>query len=230
MRTPQPRGTRGSLKWLQQLVEWQPALLREALLQRGATQERSTIEWRSPRLTDDWAEYRDRSCLELLGISRIAPALESFWPARGPQWDALGVDAENAVYLIEAKAHAGELASSCAAENPVSRRRIAESLEWAMAELGASPAADWMNGYYQCANRITWHRFLRRQGVDSRLVFLYFTGDEDVDGPANESEWDPIIGDMKTALGFAAGARIDGVYEVFVDVAGLSVPRVGDRQ
>lgn len=68
------------------------------------------INWRSPLAADDYAEYRDDTFLELLGIGDRC-SLDSFWPRGGPQWDALGIAEGGDLVLVEAKAHVNELYS-----------------------------------------------------------------------------------------------------------------------
>src|SRR5688572_174877 len=102
MRVPQTEGSAGSLKWIQRAVNDRPFVLQEALHKAGFA--KSGIEWRSPLRDDAWAEYRDDTFLEKIGHKDLAPALGQFWPARGPQWDALAV-ADDEVLLVEAKAH-----------------------------------------------------------------------------------------------------------------------------
>lgn len=95
-RYPQDRGEKGSLKWIQAFVNERPRELDDAMraASRGGIQ--TPIEWLSPLETDDYAEYRDGAFLEKLDISLEKPSLSDFWPRRGPQWDALAVDATGA--------------------------------------------------------------------------------------------------------------------------------------
>lgn len=58
-RNPQPDGQNGSLKWLQRLVENNPALLAGCVRAASGRMPDWTIDWVSPRQHDDWAEYRD---------------------------------------------------------------------------------------------------------------------------------------------------------------------------
>jgi hypothetical protein len=76
---------------------------------------------------------------------------------------------------VEAKAHVGEMTSSCSAM-PKSREQIVRSLDQVKKELGAVEEADWLKGYYQLANRLAHHWFLRQHGVDAWLVLIQFTG------------------------------------------------------
>ena len=108
-RVSQPVGGRGSLKWIQRAVnEAWPALNQPILNVIGKDQ---SIDWRSPIEGDDFAEYRDGAFLERLGLAHLKSELAAFWPARGPQWDALGVTSAGTVLLVEAKSHIAEMCS-----------------------------------------------------------------------------------------------------------------------
>ncbi len=108
-RHSQPRGTKGSLKWIQDLVNLHPAVLDEAI-------ESDPVEWRSPLADDDYAEYRDQAFLDRLGVTLLARPLQTFWPRSGPRWDALGLVLGQRVVLVEAKAHLPEVESLTRAE------------------------------------------------------------------------------------------------------------------
>jgi hypothetical protein len=84
-RIPQPAGLRGSLKCIQKAVNAHPDVL-DAPLRTALGARR--IDWRSPLLSDDFAEYRDGDFLKRLGFEPLTNERERFWPARGPQWDA----------------------------------------------------------------------------------------------------------------------------------------------
>ena len=59
-RFPQPAGEKGSLRWIQRLVNQYPDVLDSAI---GIGQ----IEWRSPQANDAFAEYRDQAFIDRLG-------------------------------------------------------------------------------------------------------------------------------------------------------------------
>lgn len=225
MRVPQLTDRPGSLHWVQRLVGNRPDLAEAPLRAAHALPPGAALDWVSPRAADDWAEYRDGDFLGVLGLADFAPELRAFWPARGPQWDALGRNrgTDGTVVLVEAKAHAGELASSCAAESPSSRARIAAALDRTRAALGAAPASDWLNGYYQYANRLAHLHFLRAEcGVPAHLLCVYFVGDTQMRGPATEAEWMAPLAAVYQHLGFAPGAAIPGVVNAFVPVEALA--------
>src|SRR5690349_21673414 len=123
MRIEQPRGKRGSLKWIQKLVQYHPSLLDARLQDVGALEVGGSLTWVSPLDSDQFAEYRDEDFLDRLGLGRHAKELRAFWPNRGPQWDGLATNGNGKVFLFEAKAHAAEMASTCQAGS-ASRQRI----------------------------------------------------------------------------------------------------------
>ncbi len=218
MRIEQKEGTKGSLKFIQQLIARRPMLMADHLVAAGAIPSGSTVTWLSPLPADQWAEYRDEAFLERIGHPELAAALKRFWPARGPQWDGLA-KAGDVVLLVEAKAHVGELASSCAAESPVSRDLITKSLDATKRALGAKAVADWMNGYYQLANRLAHLSFLRERGVNARLVLLQFTGDTGMPTESTPEAYETAYSAAMTHLGFDSAVTIPGVVHIYIDVA-----------
>lgn len=222
MRVPQPVGDKGSLMWVQRLVARRPDLAEAPLRAAGALAPGVRLRWVSPREDDEHAEYRDVSFLEALGLADLAPRLRAFWPARGPQWDALARADDGTVVLVEAKAHAAELASSCAATSPA-REQIAAALERTRAALGAAPGGDWLKEYYQSANRLAHLHFLRAEcGVPAWLLNVYFVGDRDVRGPETAADWVAPLAAARAHLGLAPDAEVPGLVSAFVSVGDLA--------
>ncbi len=217
MRVVQPEGKRGSLKWIQRLVASRPELCDTQLRAQGAPLGGSTLEWLSPKREDDWAEYRDATFLRHIGHPELINALRDFWPRGGPQWDGLARDTSQAIYLFEAKARVGEMASSCQA-SPQSRAQIKTALNEAKVAFGAAPSADWLAGYYQYANRLAHLYFLRRAGLNAWLVFLYFVNDQEMQGPDSEEMWNSHLEVVHNQLGLSQRVSIPGVANVFIDV------------
>jgi hypothetical protein len=218
VRVKQTQGSRGSLKWIQRLVENHPDILNEKLRRMGALEAGRRLEWLSPLRNDDWAEYRDAQFLRRIGAGHLARELKSFWPRRGPQWDALAQDGSGRVFLVEAKAHAAELASSCQA-GAVSKEHVLRALDATKVAFGVPSNSDWLSGYYQYANRLAHLHFLRHHGVEAFLMFLYFVGDAEMKGPSLEDEWKPSIRNAHTHLGLPTSEQ--GVLTVFQDVRSL---------
>ena len=218
-RIPQPAGQRGSLKWIQRAVneDW-PSLSQPILERIGGA---GAIDWRSPLASDDHAEYRDAAFLDRLDLPHLNPALAEFWPARGPQWDALGRTSQGDILLIEAKAHVGEICSPASAASEVSRRRIVERLDataaWLGARLGHAP---WSEIFYQLANRISHLHWLQTQGVRAWLVLVNFVGDGEMGGPATPEAWHAAYQVAFHVMGLSKRHRLaQYVVEIFPDVS-----------
>ncbi|MEO5589385.1 MAG: hypothetical protein ABIS03_07345 [Gemmatimonadaceae bacterium] len=228
-RVPQYAGTRGSLKWIQRLVELNPSVLTDAIRAGIGEAPDWTVDWVSPRQRDQWAEYRDAGFLLQLDLPGLIPDLKAFWPPGGPQWDALGKTSGKTsgkgVVLVEAKAHLDELTSNCGAGEK-SRIRIDAALALTKTKLSAPDGADWTYRYYQYANRLAHLEFLRSKGVRSWLVFLYFYGDAEMGGPMSPEEWTEQLGAVYRYLGYKGGLLSRGVVNVFLPVEALTAPVV----
>jgi hypothetical protein len=218
MRIPQVKAARGSLRWMQEFCASASNPIERAIREALTLDEQVGLDWRSPNASDDYAEYRDATFLRQVGLSRLEANLASFWPPLGPQWDGLAVTADDKVLLVEAKAHLGELVSSCAA-GAKSLDMIERSFALAKRYYGASTDSDWTTAFYQYANRLAHLYFLRQHGVDAHLVFIYFINDSDMRGPTSRAEWAPVLDDCYRALGLEREQRIPGVHSVFIDVA-----------
>jgi hypothetical protein len=214
-RFPQPTGTRGSQKWIQQVINERPHLLNRLILPHIPNI--SAIEWLSPLASDDFAEYRDRAFLERVGIGRLSGALAEFWPTRGPQWDALGKTDKEGILLVEAKAHISEVCSPPTHATGISRQKIEQALGQTISSLGAKPCAPWTDVFYQYANRLAHLHFLRTmQNQSAWLVFVYFVGDSDMEGPATEGEWRAALTVIKRIMGLSERNELGPfVLEVF---------------
>jgi hypothetical protein len=213
-RIPRARALKGSQRWLQEFVGRGDSRLDAPLLDATAS---SGIEWLSPIECDDFAEYQDGDFLRRLGLSPSALNLEGFWPRLGPVWDGLAVTDKGVVVLLEAKAHAGEMSSRWKATSPQSIDLITRSLEGTAVAFGSGLTPAWTEAYYQYANRLAHLRFLRDlSGVPTALVFVYFTGDDDMDGPGSAEEWEGHLESVRVALGLPVD--LSGVVDVFVDI------------
>ena len=85
-RVRQPAGHKGSLRWIQKLVNEHANVL-DGAIGSGPIDDKLNVK-----------------------LSKVP--LPKFWPARGPQWDALGCAQFGEVILVEAKAHVSEIMSS----------------------------------------------------------------------------------------------------------------------
>lgn len=222
MRCVETGPARGSLRWIRHAVNETSAVLDGHIIQSSRLSAGNTINWLSPLSSDDYAEYRDESFLDLLGIRLEKTPLKAFWPRRGPQWDALARTSEGDVLLVEAKANIPEIVSPGTGASDASRKRIEESLEQTKSFLGVDPSIPWSGKLYQYANRLA-HLYLLRElnDIPAWLVFVYFVGDPDTSGPNSEDEWKAALTVAKRVLGLGRNPMNKYVIEVFVDVRDL---------
>lgn len=82
--------------------------------------------------------------------------------------------------------------------------------------VGAAIWPTWMTRYYQYANRLAHLHFLRDVGVSASLLFNYFSGDVDVQGPKRREECLVALEAIHRSLGLAGAP--DGNMNCFVDV------------
>lgn len=218
-RHPQKSGTRGSLRWIQEFVNGRAPELQAAIQHASGDRIQGPIEWVSPLEEDGFAEYRDGSFLEKLGVELTKRPLDSFWPPKGPQWDALGRNACGASILVEAKANIPELITSPTGAGSASKERIDAALKEVAEGLGTSASCDWSGTFYQYANRLA-HLYLLSElnKLDCWLVFVYFIGDADVNGPQTEGEWKAALEVLHGALGLKRHAFLNRKVDVFLDV------------
>lgn len=217
---PNPNG-KGSLKLVQTLINDYPHVLNNKLPIVG------NIEkcWVSPLKEDEYAEYRDQQFIKRIKIQdQLSLILEEFWPMLGPQWDALGKTLNNDVLLVEAKANLLELQSSATdASKKDSIQLIRQSLEKTKAYIKANSNADWAEKYYQYSNRIA-HLFYLRvlNQIPAYLIFIYFIGDESVNGPTTKSEWETAIQKVHDTLGIPEKHPLkEYILDIFIDIKEL---------
>ena len=218
-RHPQPRGERGSLRWIQEFVNDRRETLDSAIVSASGQRIQRPIRWLSPLADDDYAEYRDDAFLGKLDIKTKVRPLADFWPKRGPQWDALGRDATGARVLLEAKANIPEIISSQTAAGSESKTLIDRSFREVAVHLNAGTSSDWSGTFYQYANRLANLYLLHEvNGVDAWLVFVYFVGDDDVQGPGSEAEWKAAIQVLHGALGLKDHPLLSRVVNVYLHI------------
>lgn len=220
-RFPQHRGQRGSLKWVQLLVNDCPELIDVPLRQACLLPSGAQISWFSPLFDDEFAEYRDEQFLDRLGISLERRSLRAFWPRWGPQWDGLGRSDSGECFLVESKAHVRELISPGTRASCQSKMLIDGSLKEVQSFLGVRPLVDWSEILYQYTNRLA-HLYLLRElnDIPAYMVFVYFVGDRGMGGPATPGEWKSAIQVVKQLLCLRENHRLSKfVVDVFIDVA-----------
>ncbi len=218
-RLKQACAVKGSQRWLQRLVNDAPDVLREHLAGPLGLSVGDHIEWLSPRVGDDYAEYRDESFLDRLGIELRDRPLGRFWPTRGPVWDGLAKTVRGDLLLVEAKAHIPEIVSTpCRAEG-ASMDLIRRSLEETCGYLHGGDGHDWTARFYQYTNRLA-HLYLLRvlNGLPAWLVLFCFVGDEEVGGPETPDEWRGALALLDAYLGLRRHRLSPFVLHLMIDV------------
>lgn len=209
--------TLGSRMYIQDIVNDNPQYLNKLILSSSislATYVRQEPEWVSPLEKDPltekkYKEYRDDGFLWPIKQAFLYKKLGDFWPAGGPQWDALatvkGKDGTNGVLIVEAKANIPELGGptyACGAESPKSLDKIKRSFASVKIELGVTPDADWMGDYYQYANRLAHLYFLHVIcQVPTWLVYVYFIGGRKVSSLSSAEDWQNELNKRRETLG-----------------------------
>jgi hypothetical protein len=159
----------------------------------------------------------------------------NFWPQTGnvPNWDAVGRLESNSTVeylLVEAKAHVEELHSSCGASKKGGLSMIQDTLEATIrAHNFTADVDDWLRPYYQYANRLAHLHFLLKTNIPTRLVFIYFCGDNWGDKklpngslpkcPRTAQQWDEHVKAVHQRLGMSGKSELEErVHSLFLHV------------
>ena len=218
MKVPQQSGPKGSLKWIQSLINDYPDIIDQHLLNYFEL-DANRIEWVSPIKQSNYEEYRDDDFLKVLGLDNYKKMLDKFWPKRGPQWDALGkINSEKGVFLVEAKANIPEIISEVKAKSSISIYKIQNSLSLVRDYLNCKSSLSWESLFYQYANRIAHLYFLRNVcKLNAYLVFIYFVNDYSHIS-TSEEEWKGALRLQKLLMGLTAHKLQKYISELFIDV------------
>jgi hypothetical protein len=201
-RRKRPPVTTRSEHWLRRVVNEETETLDARVCGAFGWDSRERIEWRSPLVADEFAEYFDQSFLDRLDVASLKVPLEDFWPASGPRWDGLARTASGKVILVEAKAYIEEAVDFGTRGSPPSKAKIVAALSAAKAAFGVPVDAPWEAPFYQYANRLAHLHFLRGlNDQDAYLLFLYFAEAPDVPRPCSTAQWEGAIRLSERALG-----------------------------
>lgn len=191
------KGKAGSLIDFRIAVE-NHEVLDSSILALNKDWEEGKINWYSPQkdktspIEDTWCkEFKDKSFWD----GKLDKDSNSFWnemgnpninrnswPKGGPSWDGIAVltdkNGEKILLLFEAKAHKGELSSSCSATDIGSIEVISKHLNETKKSLGLDENVDWMKRYYQFANRLAFLNDLQKENkIKVALICVYFAND-----------------------------------------------------
>jgi hypothetical protein len=198
------RAYAGSQRQIQAYVNQSPAKLSSRIAEVFSDVQvcADEIEWVSPLARDGYAEYRDGDFLRSVGLSQYSSQLASFWPRRGPCWDALA-RYKNGCILVEAKSHVAEIYGGGCAASEKSLAAIRASLVATKQWLRVPEDADWLGHLYQSANRYAYlYFFLEVAKVPCYLVNVYFRDDPRT--PTSEDEWRNAVVAVNRELQLAA--------------------------
>lgn len=213
---------RGSLKDIQVLVNKNQDLIDNLIKSSFNELANQQIIWTSPIEQDDFAEYRDNEFLVKVGLDPTEIKLDDFWPAKGPQWDALAKTTGGHVILVEAKANIPEIVSPGTSASKNSRTIIDKSLKETKTFLNLTNDIDWSGKYYQYTNRLAHLFFLRvKCNKPTFLVNVYFIGDDTVSGPKTKQEWEAALKVLHTYLGLTRHRLSEYMTDIFIDVKDL---------
>ena len=196
------------------------------------------IEWVVPLESGKFAEARDRTMLSALKLDHLAADLLSFWPARGPVWDALAIcrltDGKDGVLLAEGKSYPREMYSSGTQAGKSGSDRatanlhqIERAIAWVQGRLGVPlDVKRWLDpldsekpssSLYQTANRLAYAVWLRSHGIEAWVCHLLFVDDK-LHHPTSRSDWDEALKKADRELGiegrnfpFAGHAFLDAL-------------------
>ena len=227
MRAVETKDARGSLHWIRTFVNERTDVLDQAVRSACQFDRGVAIDWVSPLANDEFAEYRDQDFLERLNVSLPVVSLKEYWPNMGPQWDALARTSEGAILLVEAKANVPEIVSPGTGASADSRQLIEQSLSATKAYLGVKSDILWSGKLYQYANRIA-HLYLMRElnKIPTYMVFIYFIGDKNVNGPESVEEWKAAITVAKRVLGLSGKSKLAKyIADVYIDVRNVTAVR-----
>lgn len=183
------------------------------------------VEWLDfPLRGNDGPIDAEWTGLDFLADADTQAAWRSFWPqgAGIQNWDAVArIEIEGRLewLLVEAKAHCGEIGSSCGAKPEGGLAQIRTALDATKTALGVEAERDWLRGYYQFCNRLAVLHFLGTQGVAAHLLMIYFTGDVNGDRacPKDAAGWQAAIAAQDAHVGLPQGHSLEArVHKVFL--------------
>ena len=161
-------------------------------------------------------------------LSKIKNSWDKYWPSstKSQNWDGI-FKVGSTWYLVEAKAHAGEVKSQCKAESSESRELILKAFEDTIKWLNSSSnPQDWLKdnfNSYQLANRLAFINFCRKNNIDAKLMYVSFVNGyspkikTDEKSIKTAKEWNEIWKKEYTELGITQ-ERLNGIlYNLTID-------------
>lgn len=172
------------------------------------------------------SEWEGLSFLQVTS-PRVFAKWNSTWPTSGSQqcWDAIArletSEGQSEWLLVEAKARLEESKKGTDAKENGGLPKIRNNLEALKAKLGIPAAHDWLNPYYQYANRLFVLDFLLSQGVPARLLHVCFLGDTHSGKkcPKTPKDWEDEFKKIYSHLGLKDGMKLlDHVHRLYLSI------------
>ena len=160
-------------------------------------------------------------------FKQIKTAWSEFWPRSGKKqnWDAILLHDDEYV-LVEAKAHLEEIESTCGA-SPKSKEMINEAMKATRDSFGINSQNDWLEKYYQLANRLAFVKFMLDNGIKASLLYVYFINGYDKRKIGNgqvenksvktRKDWEVSIDTQDNYLGIQGTIAENFISKIFVD-------------
>jgi hypothetical protein len=96
---------------------------------------------------------------------------------------------------------------------------IQKSLAATKSYMKVKDQTDWSGKYYQFTNCLAHLYFLRvLNKIPAYLIFVYFIGDDSVNGPKTGAEWNAALTVMMTYFGLGNHRLSQYIANVFIDV------------
>lgn len=176
------RGEKGSRFWIQQLVNSNSEYLNNELVKIDPSI--GNITWISPLVADDYLELKTEDISDMAEKYdikfKIPDSILSFWPPNGPYWDAVGIDDNNTLLLVECKAHRAETRSACRSISNKSKLKMREAMKktcFNITNTSIFPENVWFNEYFQLANKLSFLYHLNKAGIKTKLILLNILDD-----------------------------------------------------
>lgn len=166
-----------------------------------------------------------------IDTDKLAEKWGNYWPKTGhPQnWDAvincIPISPNSKKFdkwvIVEAKAHLGELESLSKARME-GREIIAKAFEKTQERFGIKTKNNWLDKYYQLANRLAFINFMLSNNIEVSLLNIYFIDGWPDDIGINVSSreiWEEKIKEEYTYLGINETAK-KYISEIFIKCKG----------
>ena len=175
------------------------------------------VVWREPASSDDEGATKERwSNLDFLRKGKARSVWKDYWPPNRCRfsWDAIGrirIGKGLEWLLVTAFAHSGELEHNPEPPLDGADERIVSAIDEAKRRYGIEPGIDWINTNSHLATRLSALSFLRKHGVCSRMLFVYFHAEETKEDdlfPSLET-WDTVVTTTEQRLGLTGESVLE---------------------